>query len=84
MDMETGMISWLFAALDVLAGLIVMHRAVRFTNWGVAGLMVVYVLLKVPYTLGQTAFEPSFFFWLAYDVAMLVAIWFEMGKRRDT
>lgn len=75
-------IIWLFAAIDVLAGLIVMWRALRYRNWGVTGLMVAYVMLKVPYTLGQSMFENSFFFWLAYDLAMLAAIWFEMGKRR--
>ncbi|AUZ77111.1 MULTISPECIES: hypothetical protein [Aeromonas] len=73
----------LFAALDVVAGLVVMGRAVRYRNWGVTGLMLAYVLLKAPYTVGQTEFKPEFFFWLAYDLAMLVAIWFEMGKRRE-
>jgi hypothetical protein len=75
--------NYLFASVDLVVGVMVLVRALRFHNWGVAGLMVVYILLKAPYSLGQTTFAPSFFFWLFYDLAMLAAIWFEMGKRRE-
>lgn len=75
-------LNWWFVGLDIMFGLAVIFRGVRYHNWGVVGIALVYLFLRIPYTLGNTEFDDHFIFWRGYELTVLAVIWFEMGKRR--
>lgn len=76
-------LNWSFVILDIFVGVAVFIRALHYRNWGVLGIALIYLFLRVPYSLGHQDIEHHFIFWRAYELTVLAIIWFEMGKRRS-